>query len=406
MNNHETHWRYPGWRVVAIAAAAMVATLPGRTVGLGLITEPLLEELQVSRTSYATTTFFATILGALFSLAAGPAIDRAGAKWTLVTILLLVAATTIGFGTYAAAGSLILFLTLSRGFGQSALSTVSVTSVGKWFEPGLPMALGVFSALVALGFATVIPIFGSWISTETWRQSWIQLGVAIGVFALVTAVVMPRRVASRADNEESEKPWISWRSALRTSAFWVFTGSTAIYYLVLSGLTLFCEDLLGDLGFDHQTFILAMATMMGTGLIGNFAAGWLANRFSITRLVAIGLLLLTVVLWGMSWLDSTAKVLLLFAVYGVCGGTFAVLFFAGYARAFGQRDLGRIQGLAQVCGVIASALGPVLFAQTKAATASYLPAMTWLGPVSILFAIVAWQTPMPDPSRSVASNTA
>ena len=33
---------YYGWYVVAMAALAMVGTLPGRTQGLGLITEPLL----------------------------------------------------------------------------------------------------------------------------------------------------------------------------------------------------------------------------------------------------------------------------------------------------------------------------------------------------------------------------
>ena len=33
---------YYGWVVLFVAAAAMVGTLPGRTQGLGLITEPLL----------------------------------------------------------------------------------------------------------------------------------------------------------------------------------------------------------------------------------------------------------------------------------------------------------------------------------------------------------------------------
>ena len=32
-----------GWGVLLVAAAAMVGTLPGRTQGLGLITEPLLK---------------------------------------------------------------------------------------------------------------------------------------------------------------------------------------------------------------------------------------------------------------------------------------------------------------------------------------------------------------------------
>jgi hypothetical protein len=43
-------WR---WVHVVIAALAMVATLPGRTHGLGLITEPLLADLHLDRQMYA-----------------------------------------------------------------------------------------------------------------------------------------------------------------------------------------------------------------------------------------------------------------------------------------------------------------------------------------------------------------
>ena len=48
---------------VGVAAAAMVATLPGRTHGLGLITEPLLSDLQLGRVPYAALNFWATLIG-------------------------------------------------------------------------------------------------------------------------------------------------------------------------------------------------------------------------------------------------------------------------------------------------------------------------------------------------------
>ena len=44
---------YYGWVVLAVAALAMVGTLPGRTQGLGLITEPLLRDLAVDRVRFA-----------------------------------------------------------------------------------------------------------------------------------------------------------------------------------------------------------------------------------------------------------------------------------------------------------------------------------------------------------------
>ena len=62
---------YYGWVCVAAAALAMVATLPGRTMGLGLVTEPLLRDLGLSRTTYGTINLWATLIGAGFGLGAG-----------------------------------------------------------------------------------------------------------------------------------------------------------------------------------------------------------------------------------------------------------------------------------------------------------------------------------------------
>src|SRR4051812_40445334 len=74
---------YYGWACVAAAALAMVATLPGRTMGLGLITEPLLRDLGLSRTAYGNINLGATLLGAGFGLAAGRLLDRTGARGVL-----------------------------------------------------------------------------------------------------------------------------------------------------------------------------------------------------------------------------------------------------------------------------------------------------------------------------------
>ena len=56
---------YYGWVVLGVAALAMVGTLPGRTQGLGLITEPLIRDLGLSRVVYAQVNLVATVIGAL-----------------------------------------------------------------------------------------------------------------------------------------------------------------------------------------------------------------------------------------------------------------------------------------------------------------------------------------------------
>jgi len=67
-----------------------------------------------------------------------------------------------------------------------------------------------------------------------------------------------------------------------------------------------------------------------------------------------------------------------------------VLFFAVWCEAFGGRQLGRIQGAAQMLTVISSALGPVLFAECHARTGSYSPLLYGLVPLTVITGIAAF----------------
>ena len=80
---------YYGWVNLAVAALAMVGTLPGRTQGLGLITEPLIADLQLDRITFARVNLWATLAGALFALGVGRLIDRFGSRAVLTVVAAL-----------------------------------------------------------------------------------------------------------------------------------------------------------------------------------------------------------------------------------------------------------------------------------------------------------------------------
>src|SRR5919112_4367415 len=77
---------YYGWVNVGVAALAMVGTLPGRTQGLGLITERLLADLQIGRVVFAQINLWATLVGALFCIGVGRLVDRFRARSVLTVI--------------------------------------------------------------------------------------------------------------------------------------------------------------------------------------------------------------------------------------------------------------------------------------------------------------------------------
>jgi hypothetical protein len=89
---------YYGWVSVGMAALAMVGTLPGRTQGLGLVTEPLLRDLSMDRVGFDPRTYYRTlVITALFALvgnfAAGALASRGSLRRLLVAAMCLLTAS-------------------------------------------------------------------------------------------------------------------------------------------------------------------------------------------------------------------------------------------------------------------------------------------------------------------------
>src|SRR3954468_1825328 len=79
------------WINVVVAAVVMLATLPGRTQGLGLITEPMLRDLNLDRVTYASINLWATLVGAAICLPIGRLFDRVGLRGATFALTALLA---------------------------------------------------------------------------------------------------------------------------------------------------------------------------------------------------------------------------------------------------------------------------------------------------------------------------
>ncbi|MEZ5284870.1 MAG: hypothetical protein R2712_08690 [Vicinamibacterales bacterium] len=86
--------------------------------------------------AYAQINLFATLAGALFAFGVGSLIDRRGSRVVLAVIALLLGLVTIGMSLTAGSLMLVVFVTLTRGPGQTALSIVSLAMIGKGSAAG------------------------------------------------------------------------------------------------------------------------------------------------------------------------------------------------------------------------------------------------------------------------------
>ncbi len=170
---------YYGWVNLTVASLAMVGTLPGRTQGLGLITEPLLKDLQIDRILFAQINLWATLLGSILCLGIGRLIDRVGSRVTLTGVSLALGAVTMAMSGVSGPLWLALMITLTRGLGQSALSVISLTMVGQWFARRLSLAMAVYTIILSVGFMIAFPVVGAVVLSNGWRAAWAGVGAII-----------------------------------------------------------------------------------------------------------------------------------------------------------------------------------------------------------------------------------
>ena len=86
---------------------------------------------------------------------------------------------------------------------------------------------------------------------------------------------------------------------------------------------------------------------------------------------------------------------------GLAGGFVIVIFFSFWSAAYGRRHLGKIQGAAQALTVIASAIGPLILAETVARTGSYASIFYLLTVVVLVLALLAWLVRTPIEAQGV-----
>lgn len=389
------------WINLALAALAMVGTLPGRTQGLGLITEPLLADLRLDRVTFAAVNLWATLIGSLFCLPCGRLIDRIGSRIVITATVFALAATVLTMSAATGLAALAITITLSRGLGQSALSVVSLALAGKWFREGLQYAMGILSLLVGIGFIGAFPAVGQAVLSFGWRTAWASVG---WVLLLVVAPLLWMLVRNgqemiehvNASGECAAQRDLTLSEALCGPAFWVFALSSAMFGLVYSGISLFNQSILEQRGFDASVYhsVLVISTMLG--LLANFGGGWLAARWSIQRLMGIGMAALAVALAALPLVKSYMHVMLYGATMGIAGGVVTVVFFSVWGQVYGQRHLGKIQGAAQMMTVFASAVGPLLLAKTLERTGSYNPMFQGLAVAVAILGMAAWLVRLPS----------
>jgi hypothetical protein len=242
------------------------------------------------------------------------------------------------------------------------------------------------------------------LESVTWRTIWAGIGVSLVALSSSALLLRQSCESTAGKNLSHDSVGFTLGQALRTPAFWTFSLTISAWGMIYAGVALFNEDIFRERGFERSLYFNVLAEVTVVAICAKFFFGWLLNYIPLNRLLAACLLVTSLSLVGLTQATEVWHAYAYGVGLGIASGAVALLFFATWGRLYGNRELGRIQGVAQMLTVFASAAGPVIFSASKRATTSYTSVFLVLAGFMFAMAVIAMFTALPKPYTEPASS--
>ena len=287
--------------------------------------------------------------------------------------------------TVAATGLFVLIL-LSRAFGQGGMSVLSLAVAGRVFKNNSGAAAACYSVLLSVFFAIAFGVIGGLVRSSGWRVAWDSIGIAL-LLMLPVALVL-RNGPAQADNDGGGENDLTLAQSARIPAFWAYCLGISAFAAISSATGLFNQALLGERGFDQKTYhhFLAASSLISLG--GQMICGAGMRRLPIRYWLGGALIVQACALASYKLISTQTGLWTIATLMGLSGGVITVSFFAIWGSSFGKRHLGRIQGVAQTCTVLASALGPLLLERGARLLHGYANTLIVAAPFCVLLGLL------------------
>ncbi|MEM9443790.1 MAG: MFS transporter [Verrucomicrobiota bacterium] len=400
-----------GWVIMVAAMMGMILSIPGQTMGVGPFKEELMFNLSLNSQQLSWAYFFGTCASGLTLPWVGTKIDQYGVRPSMVAAGILFAFTLLicsqlelilgtiayflnyNYRTWISWALITLCFFAIRFLGQGVLTICCRTMLSRWFDLRRGLVYGLGLAISTLGFG-----MAPWLLTQLIRkEGWLGAYFALACFVLLGTVLIawaffretPESCGLRMDGL-SEKETVHLRAklnhddlkmvrdltrseAMATYSFWVFNLSLGFWGLYHTGFTFHMISVGNQLGLEEGRIAELFIPIAIVSVLANLTFGQWADKLRMKRILVV--MILSCMLGNAGLLtiphhQLIGEVVLVLGL-GISGGLFGVVAGVVWARFFGRKHLGAINGVFMLTTVIGSALGPLLFAEYERWLGSY-----------------------------------
>lgn len=376
-----------GWHIVIACFIGIIVSYPTFiTYAFGVFIKPLNQEFGWSRTEITGALSLSNLLIIFAAPLCGYAIDRYGARRTLLpslAALMCIIASLSFIGQNLAVFYLIFFILPFVASGT--LPSTYTRFIVSWFDKHRGITLGISLAGVGIG-AVILPILTQYVVTHFgWRMAYLAIAAIIlfGILPLCMAFMIddPKSVGLQIDGLnpaqcDSNSPASLTRNftineVLGARTFWVLLIAFTLLGMFTVGIAVHMVPMLSDRGIPIATAARALSLIGIFLILGRIIAGLLLDRFPAPLIAFICLVISSA---GVGAIAVGATDWVLYAAIAAIGfGIGAEFDFMSYfiSRSFGMVSYGKVYGILYGGFQFGGALGPLLMAFIFEASGSY-----------------------------------
>ncbi|MBK6320184.1 MAG: MFS transporter [Dehalococcoidia bacterium] len=394
-----------GWVMVGITFLLVTVTAGIRSAP-GVMITPLKDDFGWSTAQISWAISLSILTLGLAGPVSGRLIDRHGIRPVIIGFLVL--GTSGVFATwlvqslwqfYASWGVLV-------GFGAGGTSIVlSATVANTWFQERRGLVTGILGGAASAGQLVFVLLLALIVDAWGWRSAVGLMAIIAGAVVLPSTVIFlrsrPRDVGLAAygvlPGEKalaSDERLVPMKEAIRTGDFWLIALSFGVCGFTTIGLigTHFIPHAT-EHGFSEKQAAGMLSVIGGFNVVGTIASGWLTDRYSPRKLLALYYFLRGCSLLVLPALSGSGIPLM---------SMFAVVFGLDYiatvpptvmltANRFGRRSVGTIYGWITFSHMVGGAIAAALAGVIHDAAGDYGPAMYAGGILALFAAAFAFQ---------------
>lgn len=413
---------YYGWVILLVAMLASIFSIPGQTAGFSPYTEPLLEQLGISRTQLSTCYFAGTILSSFLLPKVGRLIDRFGVRLMLSCNAILFSlhlilmsflplmlsnwmeGTNFAYALHVSLFFMTVAIMLLRFLGQGSLPLLGSTMIGKWFSGKRGRASSISSVVVGLAFSFAPVVMNEMVLAFGYRDSWLVCALVMCCILLPVALILcrdtPESCGFQVEEESTPEkdtpqnpkvdgvPLIEARKQL---IYWLMVLPLAIHALVFTGFTFHILGITEELQLDSRSMMRIFVYISVISIpLGFYFSRW-SDHHDMKPLVLMMACSQILGYGGIIILHQELGYYGAILGFGVTSAAFSPLFSVGMAKYFGRKYLGEIQGKLSSIMVMASSLGPLILSLFRDVFHSFQPGLIFFAclPISVLV-LLGW----------------